>query len=404
MARVLPASFKRPKTVIRIVSVVGPWQLLLSVLCLKLVASAEGGSHKDYLVIHGAGMNQSVIDLIMKLAGEIWQWERVLWLPDFVTVADLPLGQREFGRINCEIVSSIGVEFADEVYLCKYDDIYEKLLVEAFSSASLLFYEDGIGTWLASRNLSLGEWVRAVCSLQTFSFLKKKGLLGEPLPYKRIKQGSISKEHMRRVRKVFLTPLRITTPTLFKGVETVYLEKGRVISLLREVSLGENMNIQKIDFPRNSALVLGQCYFVFGLMDREDEVSLYVNLIKLLEGRGYKVFWKDHPRANPPLSNDLRKVFKNIVCIEEWQAGSIPVEVLLAESRPSCCVSINSASLFYCSEFLGIPGYSAAEECIGKINSRGMRKVVRAVARIFESNFPSYKNVPEVVATATENT
>jgi hypothetical protein len=128
-------------------------------------------------------------------------------------------------------------------------------------------------------------------------------------------------------------------------------------------SLVENDFVDKNNFSSGDrwVLLLGQCFALSGLMDVEEEFSVYTQVVSLLLARGYKVFWKEHPRIDRPFFPRLEVNYSSSNLKNLSTYSILPIEVFVTQLKICACVAASSSSLFYLPRIHNIESYSCAE-------------------------------------------
>ena len=106
-----------------------------------------------------------------------------------------------------------------------------------------------------------------------------------------------------------------------------------------------------------------------GSYGRELEVNLYRAALTEVMDKGYRVWWKDHPRQEDSIFDDLTVYFgdrlKRLHFVDQ-----LPIELALSALRFERCVGLTSSSLFYLPKLFGTKAYTFADKLLPLVSAR----------------------------------
>jgi hypothetical protein len=179
---------------IRICIAPSPWQLIMLNAALQQadINYSDREATKNYLVIQGFGLTDTLRDAILQTANHLDNWEQIVQIDEFNDKSKLSVNYWNFGNLVKQIAKLIGTERADEIWVSRLKGLTQRLIFEAYPDAKIFLYEDGLGTY----NSSLYEtysWKTLVSQPTVFLKLAKKYLIDEFTPYGRTYNGFYQK-------------------------------------------------------------------------------------------------------------------------------------------------------------------------------------------------------------------
>ena len=136
----------------RVVCVVGPWQLITAAAAIRQQSRFLRETPEDYLVLYGFGLSESARRTMMRIASFICDWRRIEWAGDILEPPDMPYGECS-PQASRDLQDRIGTSNADELWVCKLNATPERVAMEAFRRARVVFYEDGLGSYQSNASL-----------------------------------------------------------------------------------------------------------------------------------------------------------------------------------------------------------------------------------------------------------
>lgn len=344
----------------RLVFVNGIWQLcIVAAAFLQERAKHPEAKYQDYLVLYSRKTaNTKLVEFVETICDAFWNWDgavRVDW-----TTADWNPQQN---KANYPPVQQILQSFhlnspaiVDEVWLCKIQFRDERLCADIFSKAAIVIYEDGLHTYAPTHYLVDSppiDWSNLKKTLAGY-----KHLFGEVLS-QRIdwQHEGVKRSHLRRIKKVYsVLGTQIPIPPTLQKVPIEFVEPDLLRSFFVDLNHRLQCESRLADTPSNSktALLLGSNLSHLQSFPREREVEVFADTIRRLNEQGYTILWKEHPRNQKPLFEDIQEIVEldNFVYLSNEQ--KLPIEVIVAESNIDLCGSTLSSSLFYMKQIFGI--------------------------------------------------
>jgi Alpha-2,8-polysialyltransferase (POLYST) len=338
----------------RLVFVHGPWQLLIAAGALEQASRSAGGRSRDTLVVFPLPDGQlapPILGVIRRIAAAVWPWDRVV-------VFDDPI-RGDLGEARGCVEAARALlqeESADEVWLECLWGTSEKIFAEAYPKARLVLYEDGLHVYLPGEDHHISAARLLGDPRGTYRALKLR--VRERRHPDSLAVAAMLPRHLARVAASYLWISQMLPPADYqRRLPLVQLQTRFVREALARVSpLVEDIGLEPADGPR--ALLLGHCFSNFGDLEREVELDCYVDMANRLQGMGYEVIWKEHPRTRQPFLAELADAVPGVRGAPDW--GPWPVELLVERLGLSACASITSTSLFTIPLLFGLPSFSAA--------------------------------------------
>ncbi len=374
-----------PRTLRRVVSAVGPWQIILAASAIRQQSRTLRGTSEDYLLLYGYGLSERARETMVRIARCVWDWRRIEWVGDIVEPPDMPFGTCS-SLASSALQDRIGVSDADEVWVCKLHATPERVAMEAFRRAAVVFYEDGLGTYqpetflpsLVLHPMELARYMRWLLRPA------RRGRRRPPSPCFRIPRDSL-----RRLTRVHMLPLDLPIPAHLRQANLVPTERETVLSVINATvkEIGIDESTAQHPAGHKLALIMGQPLSGCWLMSWEEELDMYVHVARAVEHAGLTPLWKEHPRASPPFLDELVLRVPSVKPCSFYDDHTWPVELFAKSLRPSCCISALSSSLFYVRYLFGIPTYTFIQEA----KRRQWRGNWPQLAGLVEQHIPSVR-------------
>jgi len=341
---------------IRIAFVNGIWQLCMVVAGFQ--QSHQVGS-QDFLVIYTRRTgNQELVQFVEMISSKFWNWAGIILLDWNPSEWDKQL-QQDRQRAVQSVLSQFNLANSaavDELWLCKIQFLDERLFADIFERAQIVLYEDGLHSYteikfLASLpNLDFSCPKSTVVQCQNFA----RNILHKKFDW--MHEG-VKRSHLRRVQKFYsVLGTQIAIPDVLRGIAVEQIKADGLKTLFSELhhQLNGSFCLDLPILPKKTALLLGSNLSHLSTFPRELEVSVFADLAQCLEQQGYLILWKEHPRSQRPLFEDIQKSLKSdaFYCLADEQ--KMPIEVLIAEANIALCCSTLSSSLFYLRYIYGI--------------------------------------------------
>lgn len=142
----------------RIITCQGSAQLV-TVLAVLAHRDTECGaiSSENYLVIYDLyapeGQNEAFAAFIQKMAEAVYSWQRIVYLTaDTMQMIADQLESTAPAQIYQLVRDWVGVEKADEIYLCRNWQFGNQLLLNVYQTATKICYGDSIGVYFSANS------------------------------------------------------------------------------------------------------------------------------------------------------------------------------------------------------------------------------------------------------------
>lgn len=338
----------------------GIWQLCMVVAAFT--QEQQNNPHlyyRDYLILYTRKTsNQKLVDFVETISEKFWNWQGVIRVDWTTSEWNQKLNKDKYSSVQ-QILDKFKIaspSLVDEICLCKIQFLDERLCADIFDKAKILLYEDGLHTYAQTQYLIELPSVDLTHPKTTVAKYKNlvKGLIVNQFDWQH--QG-VKRNHVKRIKKFYsVLGGEISVSSVLSKIPVESIEP----SLLKNLFLELNHRLQCQFYPEISkhnsktALLLGSNLSHIHYFPRQAEVSAFAHIIQQLTEKGYKIFWKEHPRNQKPLFEDIKQLIpsENIVYIEGEQ--KIPIEILISENKIDICCSTLSSSLFYLRYIYGI--------------------------------------------------
>lgn len=338
--------------VIRLIAVVGPWQLISAVSALKQRTQAVAANHIDYLILY-EHFSKSKNDFIDNLANSIWKWEAIHWLDnenDFITSS-----KRNLIKTKQAIKNKLQLDYVDEIWACHLNTKKEKILFETYTDSIIFLYEDGLQSYVPYKPFKvniglLSHPFKAKRLLSSLALGKDFHLALDDSIYGRC----LYNEHLERLSGLyFILSDLLPVSDLYKNKAIKAISSFTIRDTIHSIKINKSLDfssLEKIDF-----LILGQYFSKFGYFSRNTEIGIYRTILSKLD-KNSNIYWKEHPGClkNPYFNN----VNVNLKIKPFDFANMVPIEVLVPHIKLGACVSVTSSSLFYLQCLYNIPTYT----------------------------------------------
>ena len=112
---------------------------------------------------------------------------------------------------------------------------------------------------------------------------------------------------------------------------------------------------------RPAFLVLGQTLSRWNMLTRAEERAVYAGAIATAIGRGYDVWWKEHPRAIEPFFAELAAGAPPGRLRELALPFALPVELVADRMGLAGCAAGISTAIFYLPRLYGVAAFTFAD-------------------------------------------
>jgi hypothetical protein len=385
----------------RLVLATGPWQTIMAASAIRQSTSALKQTPKDYLVLSGYKLSDETKQTMMSIAPLVWNWEAIIWAEDVLHLDFPSFNQENFPSYLQAFKQRVPVDKVAEIWGCKLQDAAEKIMAEAYPSAKIVIYEDGLHSYIDYEDWELFD-LKVLTNYQDFKY-KFKQRVKEQLGYfDCINKYCICRKHIDRISQVYLALTKtLPVPNYLKKRRNVrQLEKDFVLETLSAIATKSETVQQAISQQnpqKNKVLVLGQCFSLWGLFTWEEELSIYSKIISLLLEYNFTPIWKEHPRMTQPFYQQLVNKHSSLQTLELNLHYSYPIELFVKELNLIGCVSLTSTSLFYLKDLFEIPTYTLAKELSDRCLEKNVLNHFYTTAQVVSEHISPLKEIKNYV-------
>ena len=282
------------------------------------------------------------------MAKYVWPWLDIIWIHQSVRV-ETDRKDRNTGRqAISELLSSY--ECPEQLWCCMPNNVEAQILMSIFPRASLHLYEDGLGTYIDLHTpiRLLKHPNRLIKRSQTLLLQKQNwlrkifGHLANQYPVR-----PITCLHLFLASELNL-PSHLRYVTLSNISANAMLE---TIGALREALSIDNSNLPKANAEKR-VLITGQYYYDGISRAWQQEFEMHVHVIQFYQHRGYEVWWREHPKAQRPFSNEFSA---SGICVQTFDVNSChPIELYIEKNMFQKHASVSSTTLYTLKKLYGI--------------------------------------------------
>jgi hypothetical protein len=291
-------------------------------------SGAHSITYQDYLVIYDVSPDFAAF--IRDMASSIWEWQQIIYLQSsqIQSLAKQLLAHSHHNLCKLPeleaLRTQIGVQVADEIYLCRNWQTGNQILSNAYARAVKIAYGDGIGYYFGPERFQ-----PKLSGFRSFKSNLRSWLAPRTLPTVEFDCGYFL------LPKIFkeTPPMPVRLPEQ-RFIETVLQWSSARIPQESRLSI-------ELDRP-TFILLVGN--FAPAWTTLEQEISAYTGILLQKANREALIIVKPHPRSSPEdiqlLSQALRQHFPSINILKP-PSSYIPIEVLLfseVERRKSITV------------------------------------------------------------------
>jgi hypothetical protein len=341
----------------------GIWQLCMVVAALKQEqVNNPQQKYQDFLIVYtrskGSFSNPELTQFVINASSQFWDWHGVAeidwmpneWSPEFKKNKQRTV-QPLLEQFHINNISAI-----KEIWLSQIHFLHQRLFADIFYKSKLVLYEDGLHTYSNTPyliNFPQVNFKQPISNIIEYKKFIRNYIQGN---FNWINQG-IKKEHLRRVKKFYsVLGRKIAIPVPINMVPTELVDKQLLKTLFSELynRLGCNLDLKlHSNNQKKIALFLGSNFSHIPTFPRELEIAVFTETIHSLQNE-YLIFWKEHPRCQKPLFNDIKIKFQPGTIIYLSEEKNIPVEILISHQKIDLCCSTLSSSLFYLNDIYNI--------------------------------------------------
>lgn len=352
---------------IRICLALGPWQIIMLSAALQQAFNncPSQEKTKNILVLYGIKLTNELKDSMQTVANLVGEWEQIIWADDLLN-CELDKSKQGFNKTVNSLQKRIGIKKAEEIWLCKLTSYSEKLVVEAYQDAKIIIYEDGLHTYVPL-NTKKKNLIGFLQNKEPISIVKNylKQYFNQKISWRRVYKSQFSSEHIHRLSGLYLYIAKdVPMMGAYSKAPQFLIEDETLrdtISSCNSLYTIEKTEANILAGKDKQVLVLGQCFARSGLMNFNEELHIYSQVVETLLEKGYIVLWKDHPRVTEPFFPKLVEKFSSVSVKEPQLSFTLPVEFIAYKLGISACISGFSSSLFYLNRLYGINTYTFAK-------------------------------------------
>ena len=377
----------------RLIVVTGPWQLILVASALRQEMIEGGSLSTDCLFIQRQRrqLPQETQDTMMQIASLVWDWQSIIWNGESL---DFEFKTSNFSKQRQAICHGFKkkalVDRFDQIWLCNIHHIVEKLLLELYSEAEVVIYENALASYVEYReNANANNKLLAFVNNKLLAFVNNKLLfiprylkfkLQEGVstgfsfdrPYALSRAGRLEK-HIKRIKTgYYFLSKKLSLPHFLDKVPIKQISKKYIIANLDTIrnTVNDFKEVEEVAKQgRNKVLVLGQCFSRLRLMSWDEELSMYKRIFSILAKNNLTPLWKEHPRVlDKPFFRALSEKIGSVQPLEVNVSFSWPIEIFSQQLDIIGCVGATSTSLFYQKELFDIPTYTFADELRSRLS------------------------------------
>ena len=324
-----------------------------------------------------------------QLAQLLGLWGKVLWVDELEYSEPekerwpFPVGAWREG-----LLTRASITECQDLWFPHFYEANAILLTEAFPSARLHLYEDGL---LSTQPESLQPFGQALqLLLKNPGLIKSRVRFGLALQHERIFSGGVPRRALKRlVHRFSFLGHHYPVPFPFQNMDECLLSKEHMQTVLKQV----RASIPDQEFGSGEVLFLSMGFHRLGIMERDVEERITREVLQVVLSRGYQIRFKDHPRDTHGFAEAMEKHFGSDKIISGASLGFYPVEVFAQEGMPEACVAMSSSSLDYLPMLYDTPCYSAASFFVGQFQSDMLQ--LKAIVASAAKKFPSISEMPD---------
>jgi hypothetical protein len=353
----------------RLILVHGPWQLLLAVSAMKQAATSSKAVFQDELVIiaRREGSFPSPLGEVMRrIASVVWPWSRVVVIDDTDDFDLFDARRRPVEALRAKLgpgkPDEVWMNFLGGFNLADRHRAIARAMADAYASARLVLYEDGLDSYLPTddSHLSLSQCLKR--PRRTYRAIKAR--VREWRKPSDLSVAPLLQRHLARVVASYLwISLMVSPPPFQRRLPWIQLQTRFLKETIEQVTpIVDDIGLQGMTAGSRRVIVLGQCFASWGVLPKDVELDCYVSMTRRLQEMGYEVLWKEHPRMSEPLLPDLTKVVPGIRSLPEL--GPWPIELFVERLGLAACASLTSTTLFSMPLLFGLPSFSPVHRYI----------------------------------------
>jgi len=332
-----------PTKLKRIVACQGSIQLITALSTLTYREKEQQGTnieYENYLVIYDLRTPEDQINtfaaFIKKMAEEVYTWRAIVYVrPEQMQALQVKLNLVRLKLLNIQQVFSqvhklIGISSANEIYLSKNYDIWDRLLLNVYESAKKICYGDSIGFYLSASSSVLQVEPRSI-GYKLKRFLKT-------LVFKR----KLMKDVNFDVGYFTISNFNILSES--PPMEVVMVDKANTIDVFQKlrgivggmIDSDYIIKLRKKVTNSSVSILLTSNFSEATRMSEENEITSYREFLKSHKREDSEILIiKPHPRDSAlkidKLQLKLNELFSEVIVISELSWFFLPFELFLME-------------------------------------------------------------------------
>ena len=277
---------------------------------------------------------------IEKMARLVYSWERIVYIsPKQMGAIEKELYSSDLPEVYSFVHKLVGVEGADEIYLCRNWQFGNQLLINAYDSAEKICYGDSIGIYFSEpvnspSNVTTGSQLKGYRGLQSYLRSKIRFLR------RQLKSRAVQETFLREL------PFDIgyfSLPHVLgedPPMDTIVLDRAVILGTFQELR-----NVLSIDDVGDlrfricnspSVILLTSNFSEGGRMSLKSEVVAYKKFLETQKIRKDSILLiKPHPRDKEAkalqLKSALSELYSDVVLITGETLFFLPFEILFME-------------------------------------------------------------------------
>lgn len=336
----------------------GTWQLTILAGAVR-TAGISVDPERCRVALFGEGLTPMLREAMNRFAETLFPRVPVLWWDELLAFPEAfrqPFADRQ-AELRCALAG-----FAPrEVWTSKLFTSPEKFVLACFPKAGVQVYEEGLHSFVQKAFTPGGQLADLLRPRVVYRGLRQ-ARTGPRGPWWAIAAPGVASQQAARVEGAWYLLHRIAGTPDYIPLQAV---RGIDPRCMREVIAAlpsPGHPVEAVEDGRPSFLVLGQCFSRWDQVSWDDECAFYRDRIATIVAKGYRILWKDHPRADPPFGPWLQAHFgaETFAIVDLPQAW--PVEIVAPRMGLAGCATVSSSALFYLRLLYDIPTYTLADD------------------------------------------
>ena len=328
----------------------GVSQLAFVVSSLQKRAETDHTEYGDLLVLYAINPDRQRRELMWRLAEACWEWVHIVFI-SLDDTSSLHMVQNQL----VHFVSS--PETVKELWICMPQGHIEQTAMQVCQHADIVLYEDGLYTYTELHDAkSLLLHPRRALIHVAVLLARSGSKLGVFPPFRTWPWRPISRSHL-----LLASTLRIASR--FREGDIHITEPAYFHQFIDKCQGATDINLKEhpISHPLETILFLGEGFYIWGEMNWDEELCIYQKIVQSIVDRGYRVYWKEHPKSTRHFGEGLQDLFCESKFIYRTSESFCPIELFFKNSKPKYCVSVLSTALFTLSLLYDIKTFHASK-------------------------------------------